>query len=199
MNFDDYCSDVYNDSMDIIRNDYAAYDNWEDLYEELFMRVTGNDNGSYYCNYYEALEAVGDIVWDESYTRSYGSLPTNKGAEVCDVIVRCNALAEMAQELKEEFEYFKMKEEGDAAVEKAYNIITLDEAYGCSFWDDELKMATIIKDGMSHNSVSVFFVPKSEEYVVSVFLSDERVELDFTNDAEVDSQDIVDAVWEILE
>lgn len=200
MNFDDYCSDVYADAMDIIRDSYADYDNWDKLQEDLFLDVTGNANGSYYCNYYNAMEAVQDIIWDESYSRSYGSLPTDKGPEVCDVIVRCNALGEMAAELKEEFEYFKMKELGDKAVEKAFEIIASDEDYKRSYWDDEFKIATIIKDDPCFGSVTVYYTPKLEVYRISPFdAGEECVDVDCTFEPEVDAQDIVDAVWELME
>ena len=200
MNFDDYCSDVFADAMDIIRNDYADYDNWDKLYDELFLSVTGNADGSYYCNYYNAMEAVQDIIWDESYARSYGSLPTEKGPEACDVIVRCHALEEMAAELKEEFEYFKMKELGDNAVEKAFEIIALDEEYKSSYWNDEFKMATIIKDRDSFQSVTIFYIPKLEVYRLSPFdAGEECIDVDCTFEPEVDAQDIVDAVWELME
>ena len=196
MNFDDYCSDVYADSMEVIRDNYADYDNWEGMYEELFLSVTGNADGSYFCNYYNAMEAVQDIIWDESYNRSYGSLPTDEGPEVCDVIVRCHALEEMAAELKEEFEYFKTKVLGDKAVEKAYEIITLNEEFKSSDWSDEFKVATIVKDNYS---VTVFYIPEVEVYRLSPFDAGEAcIEIDCTFEPEVDAQDIVDAIMDIM-
>lgn len=104
MNFNEYRADVYEDCMEIINDSWEESDNWDALYEVLFMCATGNADGSHYFNTYKAQEAVSDVIWDYDYTRMYGELPTNMGPEACDVIVRCNALSEIAGDLQEEWE-----------------------------------------------------------------------------------------------
>lgn len=86
----------------------------EELNDELWItdRVTGNASGSYYCNRWKAeealchnwaelAEALEEFGWE-------GINPFEKGAEWCDVLLRCyylgQAIAEALEELAEELE-----------------------------------------------------------------------------------------------
>ena len=82
--------------------------NWEEMYDMLFIddSVTGNGSGSYYCNSAKATEAVGGIIFDEEAVNEfkgmgYDGIPTEMGAESCDVIARCIALGLVSAELED--------------------------------------------------------------------------------------------------
>lgn len=73
--------------------------------------VTGNASGSYYCNAWKAEEALAHN-WDvlEEALAEFGceENPIKKGAEWCDVTIRCyllgQAIAEVLEEMEEELE-----------------------------------------------------------------------------------------------
>lgn len=73
--------------------------------------VTGNASGSYYCNAWKAEEALAHN-WDvlEEALAEFGceGNPIEKGAEWCDVTIRCyllgQAIAEVLEEMEEELE-----------------------------------------------------------------------------------------------
>lgn len=73
--------------------------------------VTGNASGSYYCNAWKAEEALAHN-WDvlEEALAEFGceENPIEKGAEWCDVTIRCyllgQAIAEVLEEMEEELE-----------------------------------------------------------------------------------------------
>lgn len=73
--------------------------------------VTGNASGSYYCNAWKAEEALVHN-WDvlEEALAEFGceGNPIEKGAEWCDVTIRCyllgQAIAEVLEEMEEELE-----------------------------------------------------------------------------------------------
>lgn len=106
----DYRKNVKSDILDYIRENYAdkeiceelAYrDEWEQrLHDDLWIcdSVTGNASGSYYCNTWRAEEALGhnrDLLNDA--LSEFGCAdcnPIEKGAEWCDVTVRCYLLGE---------------------------------------------------------------------------------------------------------
>ena len=78
--------------------------------DELWMddSVTGNASGSYYCNAWKAEEALChnldllEEVLEESGDRE--SNPIEKGAEWCDVTIRCYMLAQAIDEAIDELE-----------------------------------------------------------------------------------------------
>lgn len=80
--------------------------------------VTGNASGSYYCNAWKAEEALAHN-WDvlEEALAEFGceENPIEKGAEWCDVTIRCyllgQAIAEVLEEMEEELEAFADDEE----------------------------------------------------------------------------------------
>ena len=72
----------------------------EKLHDELFNEdsVTGNASGSYYCNAYKAEEDIANH-WDllaEALEKFGGNITAvemlDKGAEWCDVAIRCYLL-----------------------------------------------------------------------------------------------------------
>lgn len=73
--------------------------------------VTGNASGSYYCNAWKAEEALAHN-WDvlEEALAEFGceGNPIEKGAEWCDVTIRCyllgQAIAEVLDDMEEELE-----------------------------------------------------------------------------------------------
>ena len=197
MNFDDYCSEVYNDSMDVIRDSYKDYDNWEDLYDELFLCVTGNDNGSHYCNSAKAEEALEGVLWDSDYAAEYGSLPTDKGPEVCDVIVRINALEGMGSNLEEEFELLKKQAEGNDIIKAAIDVLE-EEGMNGSWWDEDSKYAFICRKNDNINIVNVSFNARFDEYVVISSKNGDRETIWFCGE-EYDIPDIVNAVLGMIE
>ena len=83
------------------------------LNEDLWVEdsVTGNASGSYYCNAWKAEEALAHN-WDvlEEALAEFGceGNPIEKGAEWCDVTIRCyllgQAIAEVLEEMEEELE-----------------------------------------------------------------------------------------------
>ena len=116
MTFDEYKTEVYCDGKDFIKDNFDSYDEYEDfenLYEDMQYTVTGNDNGSYYCDYWCAQQAVKDIPVDKStmdeLASCYGSewiadLIIDNNMETLDVLVRDLALGYVCGELKKYFE-----------------------------------------------------------------------------------------------
>lgn len=117
----DYREEVKSDVMDYIKEniDFLDFDNIEELEEKLNDdlwtedSVTGNANGSYYCNAWEAEEAIAHN-WDllAKALKEFGTADVinilEKGAEWCDVIIRCyllgQAISEAIEEIKDDFE-----------------------------------------------------------------------------------------------
>lgn len=93
--------------MESINENMAYANDWEEMYDMLFIddAVTGNGSGSYYCNSYKAEQAVSGIIFDEEAVdefrgMGYDGIPTEMGAESCDVIARCIALGLVSGELE---------------------------------------------------------------------------------------------------
>ena len=85
----------------------------EKLNDELFNEdsVTGNASGSYYCNTFTAEEDLvhrWDLLAEALEEFGYDDLPApkmlDKGAEWCDVIIRCYLLGEAIHNVLDEFE-----------------------------------------------------------------------------------------------
>lgn len=84
-----------------IREELADRDDWEQsLNNDLWVddSVTGNASGSYYCNAWKAEEAIAHN-WDllNDALLEFGCTdcnPIEKGAEWCDVTIRCYLLGE---------------------------------------------------------------------------------------------------------
>lgn len=118
----DYHEAVYNAVVDYIRENinFADYDTIEDLADylndELWSHdsVTGNASGSYTFNTWKAeenlchnLDLLGEAL-DEFGCKS--SYMAEKGAEACDVTIRCYLLSSCISEALED-----MEDEFDAA------------------------------------------------------------------------------------
>lgn len=108
MDWNDYQNDVKADAMDAIKESVEYCDTWDDMYDSLFVNdsVTGNGSGSYYFNTAKAKEAVSGIIFDsdavdEFKSMGYDGIPTEEGAETCDVIARCIALGLVSGELED--------------------------------------------------------------------------------------------------
>lgn len=118
MNEYNYAEAVKDDVMEYIKNevDFSEYDSIEELAEKLHDilwvedSVTGNASGSYTFNTYKAEENIAHN-WDilAEAIEEFGSCenPIEKGAEWCDVTIRCyllgNAIAEAMEEIEDEF------------------------------------------------------------------------------------------------
>lgn len=101
-----------NDNIDL--DDYKGNrdDLEEKLNDELFNEdsVTGNVSGSYYCNAYSAERAIAHR-WDllAEALEEFGSDMTatemlDKGAEWCDVTIRCYLVGEAIRNVLDELE-----------------------------------------------------------------------------------------------
>ena len=101
----DYREAVKSDILDYIEENYTAEEireeladrgEWEQrLNDDLWIcdSVTGNASGSYYCNTYRAEDAI-NHNWDllNDALLEFGCTdcnPIEKGAEWCDVTIRC--------------------------------------------------------------------------------------------------------------
>ncbi len=123
-----YLEAVTADVLDYIR-DNVDLEEWrgkadelaEHLNDELWIcdSVTGNASGSYYCNRWKAEEALCHN-WAElaEALEEFGCSdvnPFDKGAEWCDVTLRCyylgQAIAEALEELEDELEELEEVEE----------------------------------------------------------------------------------------
>ena len=125
----DYETEIKNDLADWLR-ERASYDNMTaDAFEEARERledeawtadsVTGNGSGSYYCNTWKAEEAIChnlDLLGEA--LREFGDTGADileKGAEACDVIVRCYLLGRVFGDVFEKvLDELREKEEAGA-------------------------------------------------------------------------------------
>ena len=110
-----YLAEITNDIRDYIvsHNTIEKHnrDKLEDqLYDELFVNacVTGNASGSYFCNSYEAEEALChnlDLLGEalEAFGCGADYLYT-RGVEACDVAIRCYLLPQAISQVLDELE-----------------------------------------------------------------------------------------------
>ena len=109
MNYNEYREAVYCDTIEWIKDagyieDFKdpEYDwgqrQFDELMEDCELCVTGNDNGSYYCNSYKAKEALRDVPFDQDILTllsahemedSFWRYMQEGDYEAADVIVRC--------------------------------------------------------------------------------------------------------------
>lgn len=125
----DYETEIRNDLADWLR-ECASYDDMTaDAFEEARERledeawtadgVTGNASGSYYCNAWKAEEAIChnlDLLGEA--LREFGDTGADileKGAEACDVTVRCYLLGQVFGDVFEKvLDELREKEEAGA-------------------------------------------------------------------------------------
>lgn len=120
MLWSEYQDEVKYDAMEAIKENLEYNDSWEEMYDSLFMddSVTGNASGSYYFNTAKAAEAVSGIIFDsdavdEFKAAGYDGIPTEEGAETCDVIARCLCLELVAGELEEYYDSLTEQDEDE--------------------------------------------------------------------------------------
>ena len=108
MNLHDYMNAVLSDSKDFIDENVGYFDDFDDVYDALFLddSVTGNGSGSYTFNAYQAAENVAGVIFDDEFADElrglgYDHIPVEDGPEALDVIARCVALGMVSGELEE--------------------------------------------------------------------------------------------------
>lgn len=118
MDWSEYKEEVKADAIEAIKENLNYVDSWEEMYDDLLMddSVTGNGSGSYYFNSYKAEQAVSGIIFDEEVVNKfkafgYDGIPTEMGAETCDVIARCIALGFVFGELEDFYDQLANTEE----------------------------------------------------------------------------------------
>lgn len=127
MDWNAYQEEVKSDAMDAINENLEYNDSWDEMYDSLFMddSVTGNASGSYYFNTAKAAEAISGIIFDsdavnEFKAAGYDGIPTEEGAETCDVIARCICLGLVSGELEEYYDSLTENEEENEEDEEGY-------------------------------------------------------------------------------
>lgn len=127
MLWSEYMDEVKSDAMDAINENLEYNDSWDEMYDSLLMddSVTGNSSGSYYFNSYKAEEAISGIIFDsdavnEFKAAGYDGIPTEEGAETCDVIARCICLSLVSGELEEYYDSLTENEEEEEEEEEGY-------------------------------------------------------------------------------
>lgn len=127
MLWSEYMDEVKSDAMDAIKENLEYNDSWDEMYDSLFMddSVTGNASGSYYFNTAKAAEAVSGIIFDsdavdEFKAMGYDGIPTEEGAETCDVIARCICLGLVSGELEEYYDSLTEDDDEDEEEGEGY-------------------------------------------------------------------------------
>ena len=97
MNKREYIENIYNDAVEWMDENINDYDSFHDAYVEMGNVISGNYNGSYYCNAAKADDALSGVMWDDEVMNAveiyYGEpLPLSEGPEICDVVVRMSLL-----------------------------------------------------------------------------------------------------------
>ena len=97
---------------DYFYGNFDPDDEFSDVYDEMQLVITGNDNGTFYCSTAKAKEAISDAMWDEEVVDlvrdlGYDGIPTDKGPEAVDVIIRYALLGEVYSELEDYFDINK--------------------------------------------------------------------------------------------
>ena len=133
MNEYNYAEAVKEDVLEYIKNEinFSEFDTIEELSEklndDLFISdsVTGNASGSYTFNTYKAEEYLAhnwDVLQEALEEFGGSENPIEKGAEWCDVTIRCyllgSAIAEAMEEIEDEFnESHPEEEDGEEETE----------------------------------------------------------------------------------
>lgn len=124
-----YMEEMKKDVQDYINENYdlAEFDSREEfeerLNEDAWMSdsITGNASGSYFFNTWKAEEAIAhnwDLLEDalnEFGWADQGVDPIEKGAEWCDVLIRCYLLSQVIAETLDDLDYeFEKDDEAEA-------------------------------------------------------------------------------------
>lgn len=102
MNFSEYKCCVQLDMLEYIEENLQSFR--YDSIDDMRTVVTGNDNGSYYCNAAKAREAVSPAMWEVSdeLESAYGSktyAEAAKDAEYMDLLIRDYAFSILEGEI----------------------------------------------------------------------------------------------------
>lgn len=123
-----YYEAVKEDVLNYISNqiDYSEFEDLEDLEEYLNERlwadddVTGNASGSYTFSTYTAEENLAhnwDLLAEAFSEFGCEDNPFEKGAEYCDITIRCyllgSAISEALREIEDDFNEAHEEEEGE--------------------------------------------------------------------------------------
>lgn len=108
MTYEEYCQSVLSDVEDVIAGNfddgyYNAETDFAEVFDELFIDVTGNANGSYTFDANEAKEYVKDALYDANILAALENMGVdkeevfsqilNKNYETLDVLIRCAVLS----------------------------------------------------------------------------------------------------------
>ena len=111
MNKQEYLIELLGAGQDYLDDafEWDSTRDFEEVSQEMELVITGNDNGSYYCSRYKAEQAVSGVLWDEEIVDlvrdlGYEGLPTDKGPEALDVIVRYALLPYIYSDLEDYWE-----------------------------------------------------------------------------------------------
>lgn len=122
----EYREELWNDFFEAVEDyvDPKDPECFESVFESLEDSVTGNDNGSYYCNRERARQALSGIVCDEEfhnilseygewYRDTFFNYLVNWEVESADVIARCLILDFMYPSLEQEYYHRYFSEEDE--------------------------------------------------------------------------------------
>lgn len=108
MIFDEYKDKVYSDAIEWIDENYEFYehDTADTAIDECLDSITGNYDGSYFCNSYKAAQEAAGVVFDadfwDAYDIHYGSDHIDvRDPEGFDVVVRIMAFYEIQEKIEE--------------------------------------------------------------------------------------------------
>ena len=110
MNFSDYKYYVQMDMLEYIEENLQSFsDNKYRAIDNMRPVVTGDDNGSYYCDAYKARKAVTPAMWEigdelENYYGNATFLASVKDAEYLDVLIRDYAFSLLEGEIDDMIE-----------------------------------------------------------------------------------------------
>lgn len=118
MNYN-YLENIENDIIEYVKEnkEYLQGKSIEDLYDDLFIEdsVTGNASGSYTFSTWKAEENIAhnlDILAEAMQEFGCNNVDyLEKGADWCDVTIRCYLLGQALDEVKEEVEEILNNEE----------------------------------------------------------------------------------------
>lgn len=107
MNKQEYLDELLSAGQEYLDEAYEwdSSKEFDEVYPEMELVITGNDNGSYYCNRAKAEDAVKDAIWCEEIVElvrdlGFDGLPTDKGPEALDVLIRIALLSEIYSDLE---------------------------------------------------------------------------------------------------
>lgn len=110
MRFNEYKYSVQMDMLDYIEENLQSFkDNKFMAIDDMRMVVTGDDNGSYYCDVYKARKAVSPAMWEigDELESAYGRIifaEAAKEAEYMDCLIRDYAFMQLYDEIDDMIE-----------------------------------------------------------------------------------------------